>query len=66
MSMSMNIRRILDQGAIALAALLVLSSCGGGDAKKQPTLLSAIMPNADVALYINSQEIKNSPFGMAA
>ena len=60
--MNMNVRRILDPGAIALAALLVLSSCGGG-AKKQPTVMSAVMPEADVAMYIKGQEINNSPFG---
>ena len=62
--MNMNVKRILDQGAIALAALLVLilSNCGGG-AKKQPTVMSAVMPDADVALYVNGQEINNSPFG---
>ena len=58
----MNAKSILNKGVIALAALLVLSSCGGG-AKKQPTVMSAVMPDADVAVYINGQEINNSPFG---
>ncbi len=62
MNMNISIRRTLDQGAVALAALLVLSSCGGG-AKKQPTVMSAVMPDADVAVYINGQEINNSPIG---
>lgn len=62
--MAMNVKSILNKGAIALAPLLVLilSNCGGG-AKKQPTVMSAVMPDADVALYINGQEINNSPFG---